>query len=41
MDLILAPKAQADWEFNDIFSEEYMKDQLLDLGKRIISDIQS
>ena len=29
MDLILAPKVQGDWKFNDIFSEEYMKEKLL------------
>ena len=41
MDLILAPKAQEDWKFRDIFGEEFMKDQLFKICNNIISDIAS
>lgn len=39
MDLILAPKVQKDWKFNDIFSEQYMKEKLIKVAESIISDI--
>ena len=41
MDLILAPKAQEDWRFRDIFGEEFMKEQLVKVANRVISDIAS
>ena len=41
MDLILAPKAQEDWRFPDIFGEKFMKEQLMKVASRVISDIAS
>ena len=41
MDLILAPKAQSDWKFSDIFSKEYMEAQLMKVANGIISEIAS
>lgn len=41
MDLILAPKAQEDWRFRDIFEEDFMKEQLLKIANRVVSDIAS
>ena len=41
MDLILAPKEQSDWKFQDIFSVEYMKNQLEKAAAKVIEDIAS
>ncbi len=41
MDLILAPKSEENWEFRDIFSEEYLKESLMKVANRVITDIAS
>jgi len=39
MDLILAPKSQKDWKFKDIFSEEFMKEQLIKVANKVVGEI--
>jgi len=41
LDLILAPKSEKNWEFPDIFSEDYMKEQLMKVANKVIADIAS
>jgi vacuolar protein sorting-associated protein 13A/C len=39
MDVILTPKRQENWKFEDIFDEEYLKEQIAAIADRVSTEI--